>query len=97
MDTFFSLIPTITDFILLLFCIHLSRQIERSERICCEYTDAMNLLLSARIDALEKGISPDYDKAKEAANALNAFNDSINAILGYDPYKAIRQKDGDND
>ena len=97
MDTFFSLIPTITDFLLLLYILFLNKKIERSERIACEYTDAMKLLLSARIDALEKGISPDYDKAKEAANALNAFNDSINAILGYDPYKAIRQKDGDND
>lgn len=97
MDTFFSLIPTITDFLLLLYILFLNRKIERSERICCEYTDAMKILLAQRIEALEKGISPDYDKAKEAANALNAFNDSINAILGYDPYKAIRNKDGDND
>ena len=76
-------------------------------KISFDYTDKMQelmqellkeqiFLIGKRVDACEKGITPDYDKAKEAANALNAFNDSISAILGYDPYKAIHAKGGEN-
>lgn len=81
----------------------LRRRMNEFLKISFNYTDKMQMLLNEhirligkRVDACEKGITPDYDKAKEAANALNAFNDSINAILGYDPYKAIHAKDGDN-
>ena len=44
-----------------------------------------------RIKKLENGIVPDFEKAKEAANAVNEFNTGITGILGYDPYSALRR------
>lgn len=46
--------------------------------------------LSRRLEDLEKGIVPDFEKAKEAANAVNSFNAGITGILGYDPYAALQ-------
>lgn len=49
-----------------------------------------------RVVALEKGVMPDYEKAKEAADAVNNFNAGITGILGFDPYKALQaQRDQD--
>ena len=56
--------------------------------------------LLRRLENLEKGIVPDFEKAKEAANAVNSFNAGITGILGYDPYAALqaqRQKDQGGD
>ena len=48
-----------------------------------------------RIGALEKGIVPDFEKAKAAANAVNDFNAGITSIMGFDPFDALRaQRDG---
>lgn len=49
-----------------------------------------------RLDALEKGTIPDYEKAKAAADAVNDFNAGISGILGFDPYAAIRKQREDN-
>ena len=49
------------------------------------------------IEELRKGIVPDFEKAKAAAEAVNSFNSGITGILGFDPYdalKAARAKDG---
>lgn len=46
--------------------------------------------VSARIENLEKGIVPDYEKALAAANAVNDFNSGITNILGFDPYDSLR-------
>ena len=46
--------------------------------------------LADRVESLEKGIVPDFEKAKEAANAVNDFNAGITGILGYDPYSALQ-------
>lgn len=46
----------------------------------------------ARIENLEKGIVPDYEKAMAAANAVNDFNSGITNILGFDPYEALRSQ-----
>ena len=46
--------------------------------------------LTGRIKALEDGIVPDFEKAKEAANAVNDFNAGITGILGFDPYEALQ-------
>lgn len=46
--------------------------------------------LGERLEALEKGIVPDFEKAKEAASAVNDFNAGITGILGFDPYSALQ-------
>ena len=59
-----------------------------------QYTDtsveAVEKRLDTRVGNLEKGIVPDFEKAKEAANAVNNFNAGITGILGYDPYTALQ-------
>ena len=47
--------------------------------------------LSERIAELENGTVPDYEKAKEAAKAVNDFNRGISAIMGYDPFEARKK------
>lgn len=51
---------------------------------------------SKRIEDLEKGVVPDYEKAKEAAKAVNDFNAGISGILGFDPHEALRKQRNDN-
>lgn len=53
-----------------------------------------------RLDKLEKGITPDYEQAKAAADAVNDFNRGISNILGFDPHEALiasRRKDGEGE
>lgn len=45
-----------------------------------------------KIEALENGSVPDFEKAKEAANAVNDFNAGISGILGFDPMAVIRKQ-----
>lgn len=51
---------------------------------------------SKRIEDLEKGIVPDFEKAKEAAKAVNDFNVGISGILGFDPHEALRKQRSEN-
>lgn len=46
----------------------------------------------AKIELLESGTVPDFEKAKEAANAVNDFNAGISGILGFDPMEVIRKQ-----
>lgn len=46
--------------------------------------------LDNRVKALENGSVPDFEKAKQAANAVNDFNAGITGILGYDPFAALQ-------
>lgn len=50
----------------------------------------------ARIEDLEKGVVPDYEKAKEAAEAVNDFHAGISGILGFDPHEVLRKQRHDN-
>ena len=43
-----------------------------------------------RVEDLENGVVPDYEKALAAANAVNDFNSGITNILGFDPYESLR-------
>lgn len=45
-----------------------------------------------RIQKLESGITPDYEQAKAAANAVNDFNRGVANILGFDPMDAVRKQ-----
>lgn len=46
----------------------------------------------SRIQKLEQGITPDYEQAKVAANAVNDFNRGITNILGFDPVSALKKE-----
>ena len=43
-----------------------------------------------RIGKLEQGITPDYEAAKQAADAVNDFSKGITNILGFDPMEALK-------
>lgn len=45
-----------------------------------------------KIAQLESGTVPDFEKAKEAANAVNDFNAGITGILGFDPIMALKKQ-----
>lgn len=48
--------------------------------------------LEQRVAKLEQGITPDYEQAKAAANAVNDFNRGISNILGFDPVAVARKQ-----
>lgn len=48
--------------------------------------------VDGRIKKLEQGITPDYEQAKAAANAVNDFNRGITNILGFDPVSALKKE-----
>ncbi len=48
--------------------------------------------LCEKVGALEKGICPDYEAAKEAAKAVDDFNSGLSAILNFDPLGEARRK-----
>ena len=47
---------------------------------------------SDRVSDLEKGIVPDFEKAKAAANAVNDFSAGVSGILGFDPYEVLKKQ-----
>lgn len=49
-------------------------------------------IITSRVEALEKGVCPDYEKAREAADAVNDFNAGISAILTFDPIATSRAR-----
>ena len=53
--------------------------------------DQIVLAFGKRIDDLEKGISPDYNEALAAKQAVDDFNMGISAILNFDPMTAIKK------
>lgn len=62
--------------------------------------DAWKKTLIDRIEQLEKGVMPDYEQAKAAADAVNDFNRGISNILGFDPHEALiasRRKEGEGE
>lgn len=51
--------------------------------------------LEKQVNALEKGTVPDYEKAKDAAKAVDDFNSGITGILGFDPYQVLKAQRGE--
>ena len=49
-----------------------------------------------RVESLEKGIVPDFEKSKEAADAVNSFNAGITGILGFDPHDVLKKQRNNN-
>ena len=54
--------------------------------------DNLHKEFHTRVSALEKGIVPDFEKAKAAANAVNDFNAGLASIMGFDPMEALKQQ-----
>ena len=71
----------------------LVRYVERT----AQDIEALEKRCGDRIEALENGVVPDFEKAKAAANAVNDFNAGITSIMGFDPFEALRtQRDGNS-
>lgn len=70
------------------------RNEKRSEKRRAALIDYVNSLFSGevieKIRKLEAGITPDYEQAKAAAEAVNSFNRGISNILGFDPVAALQ-------
>ena len=45
-----------------------------------------------RLQDLEKGVVPDFEKAKAATEAVNDFNAGIPGILGFDPHEVLKKQ-----
>ena len=72
------------------------RRNQKRKAACIHYVDKTAEMILEKIGALENGVVPDFEKAKEAANAVNNFNAGITGILGFDPYHAIRAQREEN-
>lgn len=46
--------------------------------------------LDERLKVLEDGGSPDYEKAKQAARAMDDFHSGISAIMNFDPHQVLK-------
>jgi hypothetical protein len=47
--------------------------------------------MNSRVKKLEEGISPDYNEALAAKQAVDDFNMGISAILNFDPMAAMKK------
>lgn len=61
----------------------------QTARNAMEHTDKGLKKFLGRVEKLEKGVVPDFEQAKAAANAVNDFNKGISNILGFDPMTAL--------
>lgn len=81
------------------------KQVQEMERVAAQKTEEMQEAIGdmqknveQRLSNLEGGVIPDYEKAKQAAKAVNDFSTGISGILGFDPMQALqqrREKDGE--
>lgn len=59
---------------------------------CLEADRKWGETLLKKIQPLEDGVSPNMEEARKAAEAVNDFNAQLNAILGYDPFRALEKQ-----
>lgn len=64
--------------------------LEKREDAFCKQLDKEFFGMNKRIRDLEQGITPDYEQAKAAANAVNDFSKGLTNILGFDPMEALQ-------
>ena len=90
----------------LVLVIRNEKRSEKRRAALIDYVDTENLELGSqfhqyvdekfsgevieKIKKLEAGITPDYEQAKIAADAVNSFNRGITNILGFDPVAALQ-------
>ena len=69
-----------------------SDALRKADAKTAEAVGALEKQYDKRIGDLEKGVVPDFEKAKAAANAVNDFNAGISGILGFDPHEALKKQ-----
>lgn len=47
--------------------------------------------MEAKIQALEKGVIPDYEQACRAVDEVNKFNEGLSNMLGFDPLESMKK------
>lgn len=47
--------------------------------------------LEGKVQNLEKGIIPDYEKARQAVDEVNKFNEGLSNMLGFDPLESMKK------
>lgn len=82
---------------LALYCLEKKRSKKRNAAMLDFVAATVNSAIQSsgfdsRIQKLEQGITPDYEQAKAAANAVNDFNRGITNILGFDPVSALKKE-----
>ena len=77
----------------------LIREKKRSQERNAAMADYVDAAITAalkpiiqRVSDLENGLIPDHEEAKRAVESLNDFNRGISAIMGFDPYEAVRKE-----
>ena len=73
-------------------CLQERKRNQERNTALLQLVDARKDDVLSRVTALENGAVPDFEKAKQAAAAVNNFNDGITGILGFDPYEALRMQ-----
>lgn len=77
------------------FAFYFDRRLKKQTKTLSDYADAASEAgrteLLCRIRKLEEGVVPDYEKAKEAARAVDDFNAGLSAIMNFDPMAAARK------
>lgn len=78
----------------LILTIHEKKRSEKRNAALIQYADAsvkeLEKRIQERLEKLEQGITPDYEQAKAAAEAVNNFSRGVSNILGFDPLKAYQ-------
>lgn len=77
----------------------LLEELKKLEARTAQQVTEAQMNVESRLSDLEGGVIPDYEKAKQAAKAVNDFSAGISGILGFDPVEALKQsrkQDGDS-
>lgn len=71
---------------------HVRAEIEKAVSVLRSYTDDRTAPIASKVAELESGITPNYEQAKAAADAVNDFSRGISNILGFDPIASARKQ-----
>lgn len=80
----------------IMFIIQEKKRNQKRNTALLNHTEVLFNQLSRKIEQLESGTVPDFEKAKAAAQAVNEFNAGITGILGFDPHEALRKQRSEN-
>lgn len=66
---------------------------ERCQQIQDNLEEMVKIIeaLQEKIYDLEKGVIPDYEKARQAVDEVNKFNEGLSNMLGFDPLESMKK------